>query len=77
MKQVVQIIKKDIKLFINYYEKQAQKYHLNIIQEEATYDTIVNGGYDACIIATGGKPRTLDKWIRNWKSDLCFKLFKW
>ena len=52
--------KKDIKLFINYYEKQAQKYHLNIIQEEATYDTIVNGGYDACIIATGGKPRTLD-----------------
>ena len=27
---------------------------------KAAYDTIVNGGYDACIIATGGKPRTLD-----------------
>lgn len=52
--------KKDIQLLITYYEKQAKKYHLNIIHEEATYDTIVNGHYDACIVATGGKARILD-----------------
>lgn len=52
--------KKDIRPFIEYYKNQAKKYNLSIVYEEATYDTIVNGNYDACILAMGGKVRTLD-----------------
>ena len=51
--------KSDIRRFTGYLKNQAEKCNITFIYEEATAQTIRNGGYDAVVVATGGKAREL------------------
>ncbi len=61
----VQLIRQDdvlsffIKRLTEYYEKQLKKYEIQIIYEEVTPEDIQKGGYDAAVVAIGGKTRLL------------------
>jgi 2,4-dienoyl-CoA reductase-like NADH-dependent reductase (Old Yellow Enzyme family)/thioredoxin reductase len=50
-------LKGDIRLLINYYVNQMQKLNINVVYEEATLQTVIDGNYDAVIVATGAAPR--------------------
>lgn len=45
--------KHDIIRLIDYYKSQMEKLNVNIISMEATSETVLAGGYDAVIVATG------------------------
>jgi 2,4-dienoyl-CoA reductase-like NADH-dependent reductase (Old Yellow Enzyme family)/thioredoxin reductase len=49
-------IKGDIQILIDYYLAQMKKLDINIIYEEATVEKVLNGNYDAIIVATGATP---------------------
>ena len=51
--------KMDIRRLTDYYEKQLKKYEIQIIYEEVTPEDIQKGGYDAAVVAIGGKTRLL------------------
>ena len=51
--------KMDIRRLTEYYEKQLKKYEIQIIYEEVTPEDIQKGGYDAAVVAIGGKTRLL------------------
>ncbi|MFC1965170.1 FAD-dependent oxidoreductase [Chloroflexota bacterium] len=52
--------KSDLRRLISYFVTQIEKLELKVIYEEANVNTIINGGFDAAIVATGGTPITLD-----------------
>ena len=53
--------KANIRRLIKYYEDHVTAdENITVVMEEATYDKIVSGGFDACIIAVGGKTRVLN-----------------
>lgn len=53
--------KANIRRLIRYYEEHiTNDPHISLIKEEANYDMLVEGGYDAVIIAVGGKTRVLN-----------------
>ena len=45
--------KDDIRNLITYFTTQIDKQRIPVIEEEASSETILNGGYDAVIVATG------------------------
>ena len=49
-------LKGDIRILISYYEKQMKKNGITVIEEEASAEKILAGGYDAVIVATGAVP---------------------
>lgn len=49
--------KEDLGRLITYYETQLKKNGIDVVFEEANVDTIVKGGYDVAILATGAKVR--------------------
>lgn len=52
--------KANIRRLIQYYKNHIETNDaITIIKEEADFDKIANGGYDAVILAVGGKPRVL------------------
>lgn len=52
--------KANIRRLIKYYEDHINAdENITVVKEEANYDTIVHGGFDAVIIAVGGKTRKL------------------
>ena len=51
--------KMDIRRLTDYFEKQLKKYEIQIIYEEVTPEDIQKGGYDAAVVAIGGKTRLL------------------
>ncbi len=53
-------LKQDIRLLLDYYRTQTNKLNIKIVKEEATAVTIIKGGYDAAIVATGALPQKLD-----------------
>lgn len=50
-------IKGDIKFLIDYYEAQIMKLNIKVVEEKATAAMILDGGYDAVVVATGAKSR--------------------
>ena len=48
--------KGDIRILIRYFQTQIKKQGIPVFYEEATAETILQGGYDACIVATGAAP---------------------
>lgn len=53
--------KANIRRLISYYEAHiTNDPNITVVKEEADYDTLANGGFDAVIIATGGKTRVLN-----------------
>lgn len=52
--------KADLWRLADYYKTQVQKLDIPVVYEEATVDTIVNGGYDVAVIAAGAEIRKLD-----------------
>jgi len=52
-------LKGDMAILKDYFVAQAKKLDISIVEEEATADTIINGGYDAVIVAVGAKANTL------------------
>lgn len=52
--------KQDLWRLAEYYERQVKKAGITVVNKEATADDIAAGGFDACIVATGGIVRTLD-----------------
>lgn len=46
-------LKHDIKRLIDYYAAQMDKLGVNVIEEEATAQKMIDAGYDAVIVATG------------------------
>lgn len=59
--------KANIRCLIHYYEEHiTNDPRITLIKEEADYQTLVDGGYDAVIIAAGGKTRVL-----NVSGDCC------
>lgn len=52
--------KADIHNLIKYYQTQIDKLDIPIVKEEATVETIKNGGYEAVIVAVGAKVNKLD-----------------
>lgn len=50
-------MKDDIQILIDYYVRQMEKNNIPVIYEEATAETVLSGGYDAVILATGANPR--------------------
>jgi 2,4-dienoyl-CoA reductase-like NADH-dependent reductase (Old Yellow Enzyme family)/thioredoxin reductase len=53
-------LKRDIPLLMDYYRIQMKKLNINVIKELATVETIVEGGFDAAIVANGAVPIKLD-----------------
>ncbi len=53
-----QELKGDIRILIDYYVRQMQKPGITVIEEEATAEKVLQGGYDAVIAATGAVPIT-------------------
>ena len=49
-------LKGDIDHLIDYYVRQMQKPGITVIKEEATAEKVLQGGYDAVIVATGAVP---------------------
>ena len=56
----IPVYKYDVWRLAEYYQTQLQKEGIDVVAEEATADTIASGGFDACIIAAGAKPRVLN-----------------
>lgn len=53
--------KANIRRLIHYYESHVEaNENITVVKEEADFNTIANGGYDAAIIAVGGKTRVLN-----------------
>jgi len=52
-------LKLDLRILRDYYVTQMKKLKIRVVEKEATADTIVNGGYDAVIVATGAKGKKL------------------
>lgn len=53
--------KANIRRLISYYEEHiTNDPNITVVKEEADYNTLANGGFDAVIIATGGKTRVLN-----------------
>jgi len=52
-------LKRDIPLLLDYYRTQMRKLDIRIIQAVASAETIINGGYDVAIVATGAVPEKL------------------
>jgi 2,4-dienoyl-CoA reductase-like NADH-dependent reductase (Old Yellow Enzyme family)/thioredoxin reductase len=52
--------KADLKRLLNYFTTQIGKLNIQVIDQEATADTIRKGGFEAAIVATGGSPISLD-----------------
>ena len=53
--------KANIRRLIRYYEEHISCHpNITLVRENADYETLVNGGYDAAIIAVGGKTRILN-----------------
>lgn len=52
--------KQDLGLLIPFYEKQLAKLGIQVINEEATAQTVIDGGYDVAIVAIGAKVRELN-----------------
>lgn len=48
-------LKHDIKRLIDFYSLQMEKLGVNVIREEADAQTMIRGGYDAVIVATGAE----------------------
>jgi len=48
--------KGDIQILIDYYVTQMKKRNINVIYEEATAQTVLDGNYDAVIVAAGTTP---------------------
>jgi len=53
-------VKPDIRCLLDYYRTQMKKLNIRVVKEAATTDTIVKGGYDVAIIATGAVAEKLD-----------------
>lgn len=53
-------VKPDVQFLLDYYRTQMKKLKIKVIRGEATADTIVNGGYDVAIVATGAVAQKLD-----------------
>ncbi|MBQ1531759.1 MAG: FAD-dependent oxidoreductase [Solobacterium sp.] len=51
-------LKGDISILIDYYVRQMQKPGITVIEEEATAEKVLQGGYDAVIVAAGAVPVT-------------------
>ena len=49
-------LKGDIPRLIDYYVRQMDKLGVNVIEREATAAALIEGGYDAVIVATGAEP---------------------
>lgn len=49
-------LKHDITRLIAYYQGQMRKLGVNVIEQEATAQTVIDAGYDAVIVATGADP---------------------
>ncbi len=49
--------KPDIRFLLDYYLTQMKKLKIKVVKEKASVDTIVNGGYDVAIVATGAVGR--------------------
>ena len=49
-------LKGDIDILIDYYVKQMEKPGITVIEEEATAEKVLAGGFDAVIVATGAVP---------------------
>ncbi|MFC1995305.1 FAD-dependent oxidoreductase [Chloroflexota bacterium] len=52
--------KMDLRQLMRYFVTQIEKLKIKVTYDEATVDTIKNGGFDALIVAVGGVPVTLD-----------------
>jgi 2,4-dienoyl-CoA reductase-like NADH-dependent reductase (Old Yellow Enzyme family)/thioredoxin reductase len=50
----------DLRPFIEYLKTQMRKLKIKVIAEEATLESIANGGYDAVIVAAGATPLALE-----------------
>ncbi len=59
--------KYDLWRLAEYYEVQLKKAGIEVVHEEATAKTVLDGGFDACIVAVGGKVRELN--VRGMDSD--------
>ena len=49
-------LKGDIRILIDYYAAQMKKPGITVIEEEATVEKVLEGNYDAVIVATGAVP---------------------
>ena len=49
-------VKQDIQILIDYYLAQMRKLDINVIYEEATPEKVLEGNYDAVIVAAGATP---------------------
>lgn len=53
--------KANIRRLTEYYRLHIERdEHITVLKQEADFDTLANGGYDAAIIAVGGKTRKLN-----------------
>ncbi len=52
--------KPDLRRLLSYFTTQIATLKIKVIDQEATVDTIKNGGFDAVIVAAGGSPIKLD-----------------
>jgi 2,4-dienoyl-CoA reductase-like NADH-dependent reductase (Old Yellow Enzyme family)/thioredoxin reductase len=52
--------KPDLRRLLKYFTTQMDKLKIKVIHEEATVETIKNGGFDAVIVAAGGTPIRLN-----------------
>jgi 2,4-dienoyl-CoA reductase-like NADH-dependent reductase (Old Yellow Enzyme family)/thioredoxin reductase len=50
----------DLKPLVEYFRTQMKKLKIRVISEEATLESIKDGGYDAVIVAAGATPLTLE-----------------
>lgn len=46
-------LKSDVQFLVDYYVGQMKKLKVKVVYEEATAETIISGGYDGVIVATG------------------------
>lgn len=49
-------VKGDVKILIDYYLGQMKKLNINVIDEDATAEKVLQGNFDTVIIATGATP---------------------
>jgi 2,4-dienoyl-CoA reductase-like NADH-dependent reductase (Old Yellow Enzyme family)/thioredoxin reductase len=50
----------DLKPLLNYFRTQMKKLNVKVVKEEATAETIKNGGFDVAIVAAGASPSVPD-----------------
>ncbi len=63
-------LKGDIRILIDYYVRQMQKPGITVIEEEATAEKVLEGNYDAVIIATGAVP-VITKYEKQGTGNVC------